>query len=232
MHILITTGPTREYIDPVRYISNDSSGLMGIALADTAMRHGFRITLISGPITLRKGVGLLSIPKLRKSIRYISVISAREMFAAVKKYYKRADVIICAAAVADFRSAKFCRTKIKKDHPHPSPSPIKGEGITLRLVRNPDILKWLGAHKRPGQILVGFALETENLLKNASKKLREKKCDLIVANKSSAIGATKSSAFIINRTGIVADTKQKTKTALAKLILEMIKPDLKVGTAY
>lgn len=167
--VLVTAGPTREEIDPVRYISNHSSGRMGYAIARAARLRGARVILVSGPTALA--------PPVR--VELTSVESAVQMHAAVLQLGKQADVIIKAAAVADYRSAERSLQKLKKKH----------EELTLTLVKNCDILAELGRIKPAGQTLVGFAAETENLQKNAAAKLAAKNLDMIVANDVSAAGA-------------------------------------------
>ncbi len=183
MQFLITAGGTREYIDPVRFISNASSGKMGYALARAALKAGHRVTLVTAPTALRPPAGA----------RVIHVESAAEMFAAVKEHFGACDCLIMAAAVSDFTPARSSRTKIKKDG---------GENPTLQLKPTADILKWAGnhrrvctAHHRP-QIVVGFALEDRNLRTNAERKLRDKHLDMIVANSPGAIGAETSTVHI------------------------------------
>jgi phosphopantothenoylcysteine synthetase/decarboxylase len=204
INILVTAGPTREYIDPVRYISNDSSGIMGLALVNSATRLNASVTLIHGPLTM--------VPQ--KGVRRLAVVSAGEMFRAVKKNYGSADIIIMAAAVSDFRPAKYYEHKLKKT------IGLSGHR-TIELVPNPDILSWLGKNRRKNQVIIGFALETKNLIKNARKKLLEKKCDMIVANYSSAIGQGKSSVKILTQKG-VKDITRRSKPAVAKTILNQI----------
>jgi len=196
--ILITAGPTREYIDPVRYISNDSSGRMGYALAEAAKAMGAKVTLISGPTSLLHP----------KGVKTISVITAREMYRSALEHYKKADIIICAAAVADFRPIQQSKRKIKKDN-----------AATINLVQNPDILKTLGKKKRSGQLLIGFALETENILKNALKKLQEKRCDMIVANHATNISAETGSVILLDHQKRSRHIIGKKKKAIAKEIL-------------
>ena len=159
--ILVTAGPTREAIDPVRFISNYSSGKMGYAIAEEACRRGAEVTLVSGPAQLVPPPGVNLVP----------VETAQEMFEAVVSRYDQVDAVIKAAAVADFRPREKAVQKLKK----------QAAGLVLELERTPDILGYLGEHKS-GQVLVGFALETENLLTNAVGKLRQKNLDLIVAN--------------------------------------------------
>lgn len=160
--ILITAGPTREPIDPVRYLSNRSSGKMGYALAETATEAGHRVILISGPTQL----------DLPDRVDFIPVESASEMYDAVEHWINKADVAIFAAAVADYRPATVPTQKIKKG----------SDTMTLELVKNPDILGAARDRFNFQGVLVGFAAETENLENNARAKLRRKQCDLIVAN--------------------------------------------------
>ncbi len=161
MHVLITAGPTREALDPVRYLSNRSSGKMGYALATAFRAAGHEVTLISGPTALAAP----------PSVRLIPITTAQQMHEAVLAALPSAQLAIFAAAVADYRPVQTAAQKIKKH----------GETFTLTLERTPDIL----ASARPSGfkgVLVGFAAETENLLENASAKLRRKGCDLVVAN--------------------------------------------------
>jgi phosphopantothenoylcysteine decarboxylase/phosphopantothenate--cysteine ligase len=159
--ILVTAGPTREPLDPVRFISNYSSGKMGYAIAAEARRRGAEVTLVSGPTQLAPPVGVDLAP----------VETAQEMFEAVVSRYDRLDVVIKAAAVADFRPQQRSMQKLKKQATRP----------VLEMERTPDILSYLGEHKSR-QVLVGFALESEDLLENASTKLNQKNLDMIVAN--------------------------------------------------
>ncbi|MBM7063311.1 bifunctional phosphopantothenoylcysteine decarboxylase/phosphopantothenate--cysteine ligase CoaBC [Pseudomonas sp. UL073] len=162
-HVLITAGPTQENIDPVRYITNHSSGKMGFALAEAAAEAGARVTLVSGPVHL----------PTPDRVSRIDVVSARDMLAACEAAMP-CDLLIAAAAVADYRPEVVAQHKLKKD-------PTTGDGLFLQMVRNPDILATLaGRDDRP--FSVGFAAETENLLDYASRKLRDKNLDLIVAN--------------------------------------------------
>lgn len=202
--VLITAGPTREYIDPVRYISNDSSGRMGFALARAARARGFGVTLIAGPVALETPEG----------VARIGVTSAGEMRTAVMKCRSRADIIIMAAAVADFAPAKISMQKIKKTH--------NMKSMSLKLSRTPDILAELGHKKRPGQTIVGFALETESIEKNARKKLIEKNCDWIVANSHRSIGGKMSRAILIHRSKGTIRLPMQDKRDLAKIIISCV----------
>lgn len=161
--VLVTAGGTREAIDPVRYIGNRSSGKMGYAIAREAARQGAQVTLVSGAEALPDPVG----------VEVVRITSAREMEAAVAARYETTDIVIKAAAVADYRPAEVAAQKIKKEASEDAP--------TLQLVKNPDILYGLG-QKKTHQILVGFAAETENLLENAAKKIAKKNLDMLVAN--------------------------------------------------
>ncbi|WP_138430453.1 bifunctional phosphopantothenoylcysteine decarboxylase/phosphopantothenate--cysteine ligase CoaBC [Fodinibius saliphilus] len=159
--VLVTAGPTREHIDPVRFISNPSSGKMGFAMAEAARNLGGEVTLIHGHVTIPKPYGIST----------VEIESAADLFEEVKKE-SDADVVIMAAAVSDFTPQEKKQQKIKKE----------GANTDLHLIRTQDILAWLGEHKKKGQQLIGFAMETEDLLKNARSKLEKKKADWIVAN--------------------------------------------------
>ncbi|HEY8415617.1 MAG TPA: bifunctional phosphopantothenoylcysteine decarboxylase/phosphopantothenate--cysteine ligase CoaBC, partial [Thermaerobacter sp.] len=169
LRFLVTAGPTREPIDPVRFISNRSSGKMGFALAEAARDRGARVTLVSGPVALPDPPG----------VEVVRVETARDMLEAVLARAGEADAIIKAAAVADFRPARPSAHKLKKS----SVAPV------VELEPNTDILRELGRRKRPGQVLVGFAAETRDLLDNAQRKIREKNLDFIVLNDVSQPGA-------------------------------------------
>lgn len=159
--VVVTAGPTQEALDPVRFISNHSTGKQGYAIARAARNLGAETVLITGPVSLAAPSGMEVVP----------VVSAREMFEAVKAR-QDADMFVLAAAVSDFRPKDVSDQKIKK----------RDASLVTELEPNPDILAWLGEHKRPGQKLVGFAMETQNLEENARHKLEAKHCDLLVAN--------------------------------------------------
>ena len=167
--VLVTAGATCETIDPVRYLTNHSTGKMGYSLATVAARRGASVTLISGKTNLDAPLGVKRIP----------VESAEDMFEAVKREAPEQDIIIKAAAVADYTPVTVSGEKIKKQ---------EGDNVLL-LKRTTDILKWLGEHKREGQFLCGFSMETENMLENSRKKLVNKKADMIVANNLRVEGA-------------------------------------------
>jgi len=182
-NVLITAGPTREYIDPVRYISNKSSGKMGFAVAEAFAEKGAEVKVITGPIQMS------SVECRMSNLSRTKVETAEEMRKAVFEHFDWADIIIMAAAVADYQPAAFSKNKIKKNKPQ----------FDLLLERTPDILAELGRKKRKGQILVGFALETENLVENAKEKLQEKNLDLIIANDEKTPGAESASFIFISK---------------------------------
>ena len=204
--IVVTAGPTREPIDPVRFISNYSSGKMGYALSICAQRRGADVTLISGPTSL-------DVPA---EIKFIEVSSAEEMRDAVMEEIEDATVIIKAAAVADYRPKSVSESKIKK-----------GEGTkSLSLERTPDIISEIGDRKG-GRILVGFAMETEDLIVNAMKKLKEKKMDLIVANDLSEEGSgfqyDTNRVKVIDPEGIIEELPLMDKMEVADRILNRVR---------
>ena len=168
-NILITAGPTQEPLDPVRYLTNHSSGKMGYALAKAACLRGANVTLISGPVSLVPPLGA----------HRLSVSSANEMFCAVRDNYQDAHMIFMAAAIADYTPAQYAENKMKK----------KDGDLSIPLCRTQDILKWLGEHRRPDQLLCGFSMETENLLENSRAKLLKKNADMICANNLNVAGA-------------------------------------------
>ena len=200
--ILVTAGPTREKIDPVRYISNYSTGKIGYEIASAAKSRGLSVTLVSGPTSLAAP----------KGVKLISVESACDMRRAVLKFIKRSDCVIMTAAVADGRPKYSARRKMKKP----------GAG-NIELVENPDILAEIGRLKKK-RIVVGFALETENLEKNALKKLKDKNLDIIVANrltsKKSVFGDKALDVVTIDRFGNRTRIFNKPKSKLAKIILD------------
>ncbi|MEI8218234.1 MAG: phosphopantothenoylcysteine decarboxylase [Elusimicrobiota bacterium] len=191
---LITSGPTREYLDPVRYLSNASSGKMGCALAMAAHRQGHRVIFVTGP----------AVHASPRGARIVTVISARDMFRQVKKWLPQADIVIGAAAVSDYRPRSVSARKIKKSD----------VDCTLSLVENPDIIGFVGTHKSRA-VVVGFALETADATKRAQKKLFKKNLDLIVANGPRSLDSAKTSACIIGRNGLVARREKITKSLLA-----------------
>jgi phosphopantothenoylcysteine decarboxylase/phosphopantothenate--cysteine ligase len=176
IHFLITAGGTREYIDPVRFISNASSGKMGYELARSAIGAGHKVTLITAPTSL-------DIPK---GTSIVKVESAGDMFEAVKDKFGGYDCLIMTAAVSDYTPVKPAREKIKKS----------SGGITLKLKPTRDILRWAGTHKKRNQFVVGFALEDRDIKKSAERKMRQKCIDMIIANTPAAIGSERSEVWI------------------------------------
>ena len=185
--VLVTAGPTQEKLDPVRYISNHSTGKMGYAVAAAAVRRGADVTLVSGKVELTPPMGVQVVP----------VVSAADMAQAVKDAASEQDIIIKAAAVADYRPRVTADEKLKK----------KDEELSVELERTEDILAWLGAHRRAGQILCGFSMETEHLLENSRVKLEKKKIDMIVANNLKQEGA----GFGTDTNVVTLITKEKTE---------------------
>ena len=170
LNVLVTAGPTQEPLDPVRFLTNHSTGKMGYALAETARDLGAHVTLVSGPVALEKPYG----------VDTVAVTTAQDMFDAVRSRFDNADITVMAAAVGDFRPVEQAADKIKKNG---------RSSIELELTSNPDILAWAGEHKRPDQTLCGFAMETRDLEANAAKKLNGKHCDMLVANNLRTPGA-------------------------------------------
>ena len=167
--VLVTAGPTRENLDPVRFITNHSTGKMGYAIAEHCMLRGADVTLVSGPVSIAP-------PPF---VKVIPVVSAKDMAEAVKSNFEEQQIIIKTAAVADYRPANVAEEKIKKK---------EGDNV-LELERTEDILAYLGKHKKEGQFICGFSMETENMLKNSRAKLERKNADMIVANNLKVAGA-------------------------------------------
>ena len=201
--VLITSGRTKENIDPIRYLSNNSSGKMGYCLAQAAIDLGAEVILISGPTNLE-------IPKGLKN--FIFVESALEMYEKVDEYFGDTDIFIACAAVADYRPKEYKKEKIKKSD----------SDLILELVRNPDILFEMGK-KKDNQLLIGFAAETNDIKENALKKLEKKNLDIIVANNASTMGTDSNTIELIKRDKSSVEIKQKNKIELAyDILLEVI----------
>jgi len=205
--LLITSGRTREDIDPIRYLSNKSSGKMGYSLAQAAVDLGAEVTLVSGPTNLNVPDGLKE---------FISVDSAIHMYEKVDEKFKDTDIFIACAAVADYRPKEYQDKKIKKSDLN----------LTIELVRNPDILFEMGK-KKENQLLVGFAAETNNIIENALKKLEKKNLNMIVANNASTMGTDTNSIEIIRKDRSSTVINQKSKIELAYDILKEVILDLK-----
>ena len=203
--LLITAGPTREYIDPVRYISNDSTGKMGFAIAEAAAHLDCDVTLIAGPVNL----------ETPKDIQRIDIVSAADMHDKMMKIADKFDIIIMAAAISDFTPCRIGKTKIKK-------TAKNVKGMSLKLKRTPDILEKLCKVKRSDQTIVGFALETTDLIKNAKKKLKSKSCDWIIANSAKTIGSDENKATLLSRDGDKIIFPKLPKFDLAILLLSHI----------
>ena len=208
--LLITAGPTQEAIDPVRFISNRSSGKMGYALAKMAVLRGAQVTLISGPVSIAPFVG----------IEMVAVRSAQQMFAAVSERSTDSDVVIMCSAVADYKPVSYSEQKMKKGD----------NDMSIPLTRTQDILGWLGDHKQAGQVLVGFSMETENLIDNSRRKLTKKHADLICANSI----ASEQTGFAVDTNKVTLITQEAvkelplcTKEETADLILDSIKGYIK-----
>lgn len=208
--LLITAGPTQEAIDPVRFISNRSSGKMGYALAKMAVLRGAQVTLVSGPVSIAPFAG----------IETVAVRSAQQMFEAVSERSAERDVIIMCSAVADYKPASYSEQKMKKGD----------NDMSIPLTRTQDILGWLGDHKQAGQVLVGFSMETENLIENSRRKLTKKHADLICANSI----ASEQTGFAVDTNKVTLITQENvtelplcTKEETADLILDSIKDYIK-----
>jgi phosphopantothenoylcysteine decarboxylase / phosphopantothenate---cysteine ligase len=213
--VLITAGPTQEPIDPVRFISNHSTGKMGYAIADKLAKAGADVTLVSGQVALKSP---------DTSINVVKVRSAQEMFIATEKHFQAADIIILAAAVADYTPATVADKKIKK----------KEATFNIELTKTIDIAKTLGEQKRENQLMVGFALETDNEVENAIGKIKSKNLDMIVLNSLQNAGAgfghDTNKIMIIKRDGTMIDFDLKSKQDVASDIVSVISEQLQTNT--
>jgi phosphopantothenoylcysteine decarboxylase/phosphopantothenate--cysteine ligase len=201
VRILVTAGPTREYIDAVRFLSNASSGKMGFACAAAAARAGHEVTLVTGPVALPDP----------KGVRTVRVVSADDMYRAVMKAYPRTDAAIMTAAVGDYRPAERVAGKLKK----------KSETLTLRLVRTRDILKEMG-RKKGKRILVGFALEVQDAIHQALVKYKKKNLDYVVLNTPRTFAADRMDCQVYREGGVVKRFKGATKEAVARWIVGVL----------
>jgi len=205
LRILITAGPTIEPIDPVRFISNRSTGRMGYEMARIAVQKKHKVTLISGPSRESKPAGA----------KIVHIETARQLQKEIRRRLKKFNALIMASAVSDFRPELFSAKKIK----------LK-KRLTLTFFKNTDILESIRKKERKGRILVGFALETENLIKNAYKKLKNKKLDLIAANgigpRNTPFGRGKKDIYLLDKRGVRKKLKNTTKTAIARAILDTV----------
>jgi phosphopantothenoylcysteine decarboxylase/phosphopantothenate--cysteine ligase len=203
--ILITSGPTRQYLDPVRYLTNASSGRMGKGLAEAALELGHDVTIVSGPVTLA----------YPSAAEVISVVSTEEMLVACQEVFPRCQGLIGVAAPCDYRPVRVLPNKIAKT----------GEPLELHLVETPDIVATLGAHKT-GQWLVGFALETDDHRLRALAKLQKKCCDLMVVNGPEAMHALETRVEIMDRQGQILETFEGSKEDVSRRILAVIQDRL------
>lgn len=204
--VLVTAGPTREAMDPVRFVSNHSTGKMGYAIARQAMLRGAKVTLVSGPVNLDP-------PPF---VKVIPVVSARDMFEAVQAHYEGQDMIIKAAAVADYSPLEVQSEKIKKHDGN----------LSVEFGRTQDILGWLGQHKQEGQVLCGFSMETQNVLENSRAKLVKKNADVIAANCLKEAGAgfgTDTNHLVLIRRDSVTDLPMMSKEGAADKLLDVLK---------
>jgi phosphopantothenoylcysteine decarboxylase / phosphopantothenate---cysteine ligase len=212
--ILITAGPTQEPIDPVRFISNHSTGKMGYAIADKFAKAGAEVTLVSGPTSLKSPDSTINLVKVR---------SAKEMYEATKGYFEQADIIVLSAAVADYTPAVVADKKIKK----------KEDTFNIELTKTTDIAKTLGQSKRPEQLMVGFALETDNEVENAIGKIKSKNLDMIVLNSlqdsGAGFGHDTNKICIIKKDGTIIDFDLKSKQDVAMDIVDEVIANLKIG---
>ncbi len=203
--VLVTAGPTQEALDPVRYLTNHSSGKMGYAIAQAAARRGAQVTLVSGPVALKR------LPY----VETVDVVSAQEMFEAVTTRAAEQDIIIKAAAVADYRPTVVAEDKMKKSD----------DALSIPLERTQDILGWLGQHRQPGQFLCGFSMETQNMVENSRKKLEKKRVDMIAANnlkvEGAGFGVDTNLLTLITKDGL-DELPMVTKEAAADLLLDSI----------
>lgn len=203
--VLVTAGPTQEALDPVRYLTNHSSGKMGYAIAQAAARRGAQVTLVSGPVALKR------LPY----VETVDVVSAQEMFEAVTTRAAEQDIIIKAAAVADYRPTVVAEDKMKKSD----------DALSIPLERTQDILGWLGQHRQPGRFLCGFSMETQNMVENSRKKLEKKRVDMIAANnlkvEGAGFGVDTNLLTLITKDGL-DELPMVTKEAAADLLLDSI----------
>ena len=203
MRIVISAGPTREAIDPVRYITNRSTGKMGYAIAEAAQKKGLEVVLVSGPVNLERPEG----------VEFIQIESAAEMAQAMKQSAENADIIVMAAAVADYRPRQYSSSKVKKSD---------GD-MCIELERTEDILLSLGKNKKPGQILVGFAAETDDLLKNAQGKLERKNLDFIAANSvADGFGTDTDTVILLGREGGKNIIGPASKQIVAQKLIDIV----------
>jgi len=203
LRVVVTAGPTREYIDPVRYISNESSGRMGFEIAAEAARRGHLVTLITGPVAL----------ETPPDVSRIDVISARDMLAALRKAFRSADCLYMSAAVADWRPRRRLAGKWRKKD-------SGGDSARIDLVKNPDILASV-ARAKGSRLVVGFALETGNGERRAKAKLRRKNLDYVVLNDASALNATRTTVTVLGSDGSRKSMRGRSKRDVARALIDL-----------
>jgi phosphopantothenoylcysteine decarboxylase / phosphopantothenate---cysteine ligase len=205
LRVLVTAGPTREPIDPVRFITNHSTGSMGYAIARCAHRLGHQVTLISGPASLAEPAG----------VKTIRIETAQEMYAEVKKHFLAHDSLVMAAAVSDFRPRQYSAKKLKTN----------SRTAFIQLKKNPDILQWAGKQKTK-KIIVGFCMETENMFARALEKMCLKQADIIIANKISKFampfGPGRTDILLIGPDSLVQQFRKISKDKVARILLDKI----------
>lgn len=202
MRAIVTAGPTREYIDTVRFITNASSGQMGYACAAAAVKASHEVTLITGPTALEPPAGC----------EVVAIVSVEELQAELEKRFDGCDALIMTAAVGDFSVQPRRTSKI----------PRAGGPVTITLTPTPDILAGLGSRRRADQVLVGFAVEDADNLEKGYRELRAKNCDYLVLNGPAAMGASASEACILGRDGLVLDWARRSKSALAREVVRLL----------
>jgi len=205
--ILITSGPTRQYLDPVRYLTNASSGRMGRALAEAALAMGHQVLVVTGPVAVSYPAGA----------EVIEVLTTDDLLAACREHFPRCDGLIGAAAPCDYRPVRVAEQKLSKT----------GQPLVLHLIETPDVVATMGATKRGDQWVVGFALETEDQRFRAIVKMERKSCDLMVLNGPEAMNATENQVEILDRQGAVLRAVGGTKEVVARAILETIQESFK-----
>jgi phosphopantothenoylcysteine decarboxylase/phosphopantothenate--cysteine ligase len=202
--VVVTAGPTREYVDPVRFLSNESSGRMGFAIARAAVRAGCAVTLVAGPVALDTPRG----------VRRVDVVSARDMLAATRAAFDEADALYMAAAVADWRPRRRLAGKWRKKDEG-------GERATLELVKNPDVIATV-AKKKGARLVVAFALETAEGVQRARAKMQRKNADYVVLNDASALNAERSSVTILDRDGGLRRLEGPSKDTIARALVALV----------
>lgn len=200
--VLITSGPTRQYLDPVRYLTNASSGRMGKALAEAMLAEGHEVTIVSGPVEIT----------YPSAAEVINVVSTEEMLLACREIFPACDGLIGVAAPCDYRPVRVAEGKIQKT----------GQPLELHLIETPDVVATLGAEKKPGQWLVGFALETDDQRLRALAKLEKKSCDLMVLNGPQAMNAPTNEVELLDKQGQVIAAFRGSKEDVAQGIVEVI----------